>query len=56
MKLWEFLLIMAIISLLGISIIVNTGTIGKQQAKINQLTERVLLLENALSDQIGIKK
>lgn len=56
MKFRYFLLFIFLIAGLAITNIVTTDTIGKQQDQIKQLTERVLLLENALSDQIGVKK
>ena len=55
MKFRYFLLFIALIAGLAITNIVTTDTIGKQQTQINQLTERVLLLETALSDKSGIK-
>lgn len=56
MKLWEYLLIIGLISCLGISVIGAADRINDQHQKIEYLTERVQLLESALSDKSGIKK
>lgn len=61
MKLFTALMIMLIGS--GLMVLINTASISnqqkyieKQQQQINQLTERVILLENALADKSGVKK
>ena len=43
-------------ALIAISAIFATERMNKQQENIETLTERVLLLESALSDKSGIKK
>lgn len=55
MKVFEVFIIAASLISLGVASIVTNDTIGKQQTQIKQLTERVLLLETALSDKSGIK-
>lgn len=55
MKLTDvFIITFMIIGLASASLITN-DTIGKQQTQIEQLTDRVLLLETAMSDKSGIK-
>lgn len=51
-----FYIIMTILFMLGVSVIVTNMTISKQKQHIEQLTERVQLLETALSNKSGIKK
>ena len=55
MNIISIICLCAAITVLAVAINDHEKTIGKQQTQIEQLTERVLLLENALSDKSGIK-